>query len=149
MLPLMRWRYSVSDGSPMPNWIFRVFDYLGLGCILISPAEFIVRPKIWQVWVGTLIGGCVFLWFGEKFPKLKVKLLERWRAPKYLDAALEENATLRLQLDQALQTISDSKNKALEIADSDSTSKPSDLNIIKAEYRAFAEGGQKPDVTPY
>jgi len=40
------------------------------------------------------------------------------------------------------------KRETPKVAESSSLSKPSELNIIQAEYRAFADGGDKIDVTP-
>jgi hypothetical protein len=55
---------------------------------------------------------------------------------------------VRAELAQALEENLHRKERSAYMEEVESQSKPSKLNIIKAEYRAFAEGGQKIDVTP-
>jgi hypothetical protein len=97
MLPLMRWRYSVADGTPL-GVKFSFFDYVALAFILPAGEELLRRGKDgWPVLLPGFALGLVALAFRDRSPQFTSWFLGWFRAPKKLAAALAENAALKKQ----------------------------------------------------
>ena len=122
----------MSDGPDLPGWHLRVFDYIGLGFLLLVAELLLQHPKVWYSWSGALVIGVICLWLGETAPTKWKKLQVRWRTPKALTLALAENALLKQQIEMANSSAQSSRMAT------------SRLKILEARYGV--EGGPDADV---
>jgi hypothetical protein len=91
MLPLMRWRYAVSDAPLGTKFIF--LDYVGLGFVLVAAEEILRRPREgWPIWIPGFVLGLVALVFRGKSPQLTA-WLQSFRTREHLPKLVIHRAT--------------------------------------------------------